>query len=119
MTGRAILVKGKQLAQLEPADTNAASLYSPGANVVAELGQLLIANTSANNRVFRLFHDADGTTYSTATALSYDVPIAANRVVRFIFNPPLWMADENGNFAVRSDAASELTFTLYGLEHEE
>ena len=114
-----VLVLGKQLGQLEPGDTNAASLYSPGANVVAELGQLFVANTSANARAYSVFHDADGTTYSTATALASVVVLAAHRTTQFSFEPPIWMADPDGNLAVQSDAASELTFTLYGIEHED
>lgn len=118
MTGRPILVTGKQLAQLEPANTSVAALYSPSANVIAEIENLFITNTSANARAYRVFHDADGTTSSTGTALYYDVAIAANTTDRISFNPPLWMDNEDSNLGVRSDAANELTFTLYGLEHE-
>ncbi len=119
MTGRPILVTGKQLAQLEPADTNAASLYSPGSNVTAEIGRIFVANTTAGNLTYRIFHDDDGTTYDTATAIAYDIPILANRTTLFQFEPPLWMSNPDGNLAVRSSSGGDITFTLYGLEHED
>ena len=76
-------------------------------------------NVSANARAFRLFFDDDGTTYSTATALYYDVAIAANVTSKLEFLSPLWMTNSSGNLAVRSDAASELTFTVFGIEHKD
>ncbi len=114
-----VLVMGKQLGQLLPANTNAASLYSPAANVTAELTGLLVANVTGNTPAYRIFIDDNGTTYSTATALYYDVVLAANRTVYTKFSPPIWMADSSGNLAVRSSAASEINFTLYGIEHED
>ena len=113
------VLTGAQLAQALPADTNAVSLYSPGTNVIAELTGLLVTNVTANTPSYRVFHDDDGTTYSTATALYYDNAMAANTTEYITFEPPIWMADSTGNIAVRSSAASEITFTLYGIEHKD
>ena len=120
-----VLVTGKQLGQALPADTNAVSLYSPGANVVAEITGLVVAVVTATSPTFRVFHDDNGTTYSTATALFYDavarpnIAIYADATSYIPFDPPIWMADATGNLAVRTSAASEINFTLYGIEHED
>ena len=105
----------KQLAQLRPADTNAASLYSPPDNVTAELTRLVICNTTANTPSYRVFHDEDGTTYDQTTALFYDEPMVAN-TTQIIDLTGIGMRGTAGNLAVRTSAANEITFTLYGVE---
>ena len=104
----------KQLGQLRPADTNAASLYSPAANITGIAKNLVICNTTATPDTFRVFLDDDGTTYDQSTALFYDAPIAANTTVLVDMYSP--MNNAAGNFAVRSGTASALTFTLSGAE---
>ncbi|KKL05587.1 hypothetical protein LCGC14_2604560, partial [marine sediment metagenome] len=54
---------GKQLGQLRPANTTAASIYSPAAGVIAEIHTIFIANNTNGAIAARLFHDDDGTTY--------------------------------------------------------
>ncbi len=108
---------GKQLGQLRPANTTAASLYSPATNVIAELTYLTIVNTSGATHDYRLFHDDDGTTYDETTALAWDEALDTN-FKEFINLNGVWMADASGNFAVRSDTNDAFTFTLYGREHE-
>ena len=107
-------IVGKQLGQLRPADTNAASLYSPPASTAARLTQLFVCNQTAGPESFRVFCDDDGTTYSEATALYYDVAIAAN--ITTVIDLALYMNDASGNLAIRSSTASALTFTLFGIE---
>ena len=114
-----VLVTGKQLGQALPANDTAVSIYSPGTNVVAEISGLFIANVTSNTPTYRVFHDDDGTTYSTATALYYDVAMVASTTVYIPFDPPIWMANSAGNIAIRTSAASEINFTLYGIEHED
>ncbi len=106
---------GKCLGQLRPADTNAASLYSPAAGVIAEVGTLFIANNTAGAIAARVFHDDDGTTYDQSTALYYDLSIAANDTK--LVAVPIWMRKSTGNLAVRSATNDALTFTVYGIEH--
>ena len=107
-------VRPKVLAQLRPANTNAASIYSPPTNTTPEITKIIICNTSSSARTFRIFLDDDGTTYDTTTALFYDAPIPANgtRILR----ETLGMRDSTGNLAVRSSAANDLTFTVFGRE---
>ena len=110
---------GKQLGQLRPADTNAASLYSPAAGVIAEIEALYVCNQTSGALTFRVFHDNDGTTYDETTALYFDVSVAANITKRVPDdgNLGVWMDKSTGNFAVRSSANDGFTFTLYGIEH--
>ncbi len=104
----------KQLGQLRPADTIAASLYSPSTNITGIIKNLVVCNTTAIADTFRVFLDDDGTTYDQSTALFYDAPIAANTTVLVDMYSP--MSNSAGNLAVRSGTASALTFTLSGAE---
>ena len=106
---------GKCLGQLRPADTNAASIYSPAAGVTAEIESIFVANNTAGAIAFRLFHDDDGTTYDQNTALYYDESIAANKTKEI--NLKFWMRLSTGNLAGRSATNDALTFTVYGIEH--
>jgi len=104
----------RQLGQLRPADTNAASLYSPVSNIVTMISSVFISETSGTARTFRIFHDDNGTTFDETTALYFDVAIAANTTTPISLN--IFMSDPAGNLAVRSSANSALTFTVYGEE---
>jgi|TARA_Y100000296_G_C5174000_1_gene258951 hypothetical protein len=104
----------KQLGQLRPANTTAASLYSPAANTNAILKTLVVCNQTAAPADYRVFHDDNGTTYDETTALFFDVTLAAN--VTDVIPLNAGMNDSTGNFAVRTDTNNALTFTLYGSE---
>ena len=104
----------KQLGQLTPANTTAASLYSPAASTETLIKSIVICNTSSGAVTYRVFHDDDGTTYDTTTALYYDVSLAANTSIVLEFN--LVMNDSTGNLAIRTSVADDLTFTCYGAE---
>lgn len=105
----------KVLAQLRPADTNAASLYSPPDNITTDLTTLVICNQTGSVATFRVFLDDDGTTYDQSTAMFYDQSISAN--LTWIEDLEGWgMNNTAGNLAVRSSANDALTFTLFGKE---
>ncbi len=104
----------KQLGQLRPANTTAASIYSPGTNVKAVRMSLVICNTTATKAKFRIFHDDDGTTYDESTALLFDAEILGNHTVEV--DGFKAMDDPAGHIAVRTDTNSALTFTIYGAE---
>ena len=108
------MIQEKQLGQLRPGTTSAVSIYSPPASTTWVVKNLVVCNTTASSATFRVFHDEDGTTYDETTALFYDVPINANETLTFTS----LMAGSNtaGNVAVRTDTASALNFTLYGME---
>jgi len=102
----------QQLGQLAPANTTAASLYSPGANEIAVIKTIVICNVTSVTAAFRIFVDDDGTTYDATTALFYDVSIGGNTTVQL--DTFYAMNDATGNLAVRTDTADSLTFTAFG-----
>ena len=104
----------KQLGQVMPTDTTATSIYSPAADTVTIIKAITVCNTDSSAHAFRLFHDDDGTTYDTTTALYYDVSVAANTTKEITLS--INMNDASGNLAFRSDSANNLTCTVYGLE---
>ena len=98
----------KVLAQLRPANTNAASLYSPPDNTTTEFTKLVICNQTGSSATFRVFLDDDGTTYDQTTAIFYDQPISAN--LTWIEDLKGWgMNKTAGNLAVTTDSAGAVT----------
>ena len=110
-------LKGKQLGQLRPANTTAASLYSPAANVTTEITKIIVTEHTGATPTFRIFHDEDGTTYDETTALVWDSAMSANGNNLYEFG--IWMRNSAGNLAVRTSAGSQILFTCYGIEHED
>jgi hypothetical protein len=104
----------KQLGQVRPANTTAASLYSPDANTTGIAKNLVICNTTTATAKFRIFVDDDGSTYDQTTALFYDVTILGNQTIQIDMFTPIDNAA--GNIAVRTSIANALTFTLFGAE---
>lgn len=107
-------IQEQQLGQLRPANTTAASIYSPGTGVTAIIKTIVICETAGTGATARVFVDDDGTTYDESTALFWDVPIPANSTITL--TELIAMDDENGNLAVRTDTANALTFTAFGAE---
>lgn len=106
---------GRQLGQLRPADTNNAVLVASALSTTTRVDLVVICNTSGAEAKYRVFHDDDGTTYDQSTALFYDVALAADETHEL--PDTFWMhARTAGNFAVRSDTNSAITFTAYGAE---
>jgi hypothetical protein len=103
----------RQLAQSQPTDTPAASLYTPGDGVQCVVKRVIICNTSAGSAAFDIFHDDDGTTYDTTTQLFKDYTLAA--ATTLVIAEELYV-DSSGNVAVASDVTAALTFSLYGEE---
>jgi len=104
----------KQLGQLRPANTTAASIYSPAASTETIVKSITVCNTSGAQARYRIFHDDDGTTYDETTALFWEILLAANTTHTLEFN--LMMDDSTGNLAVRTDINSAITFTCWGSE---
>lgn len=104
----------RQLGQLRPTNTSAASLYSPPALTTAIIKGLTICNTTSTPATFRVFNDDDGATYDETTALFFDAEIRGNTTVSVTGFKA--MNNSAGNFAVRTDTADALTFTLFGAE---
>lgn len=107
------MIVEKQLAQSRPANTTAASIYSPTGET-AIIKSIVICNVTGTAAAFRIFLDDDGTTYDQTTALFYDANINGNETVEVDTYWP--MNNSSGNLAVRTDTADALTFTVFGAE---
>lgn len=111
---------GRLLARLRPSDTNAASLYVPGADIRGvEVQSLVIANSTGAAATYRVFYDDAGETAVASldqeTALAYDVSLGANTTAALDLG--LWLR-RGSRIAVRSGTGSALTFQLFGIEHK-
>lgn len=104
----------KPLGQVRPSDTTAVSIYSPGASVVGTVKSIEICNTSSGDADYRIFLDADGTTYDEGTALRWDITVPVKGAKSFNVWWPL--NNSSGNIAVRTSVANALTFTFLGFE---
>lgn len=105
----------QQLGQLRPANTTAASLYSPGVGVTSGVIKLVMITNVTNVTVaYSLFADDNGTTYDQTTALAWKIPLEGNSSDQFEGFYP--MANTAGNFAVQTDSANGINFTAYGAE---
>lgn len=113
-----ILGTSRQLGQVKPGDTNNHLLYEPSQGVRGTVRAIFVTNGTGVDRTFRIFHDADGTTYSQDTALFYDTTIAANTTYLIDMKEPgvTIDGDIDGTIAARADSADALTFTIYGTE---
>lgn len=110
-------VNGSQLGQLRPANTTAASLYSPASSIETQITSITICNTTAALALFRLFIDDNGTTYDEESAMYFDITVAANDTIT-LTDLKWLMNDSTGNLAVRTSVASALTFTVFGFEKD-
>lgn len=104
----------KQLGQLRPANTTAASLYSPGADTTAIGRTLTVANVSSALATYQIFVDDDGTTYDETTATHWNIELLAGEMHQI--DAFLAMNNSAGNIAVRTSVASAINFTLFGVE---
>lgn len=106
---------GKQLAQSAPSASGTdASILQCKTGQELLVTKILVANSTALAATFRIYHDVDGTTYSAATALYFDVSVAANTTTAI--PGPIYLSNPSGNLAVRVGTANALTFTVYGIE---
>lgn len=106
----------KQLGQLRPANTTAASLFSPTRGHEYRIDVIYVTETAGNTPTYRIFFDDNGTTYDQTTAIAYNLALSANESKRV--EGPFYMNDEDGNLAVRTSAANEITFTAFGEERK-
>ncbi len=99
---------------LRPANTNNATLLT--AETVTEVTKIFVCNTTANTPTFRLFHTRGAEVANQTTALFYDTPTVANEtreITADAIGGGIHM-DVGDKLIVRSSAANELTFTVYG-----
>jgi len=104
----------KQLGQLRPANTTAASAYSPASSTQTIIHNVIVCNVTGSSVKYRLFVDSNGTTYDETTAISWDIDLAANSTD--MVEVKICMDDSTGNLAVRTDTANAINFTVNGEE---
>lgn len=107
-------ISEKQLGQLRPANTTAASIYSAPASTNTSIQTINIANVTASAASYSIFHDNSGTTYDESTSLYFLISIPGRSSTQV----DIFAATDNdtGNFAVQTDTANALNFTIYGAE---
>jgi len=103
-----------QLAQVRENSTSVVSVYSPPASTKTMIKTILLCNTTNSSVTYRLYMDDVGGTYSEATALAWDIPLAANTTDEWCGAYP--MSDPNGNLAYKSSVANAITITVFGAE---
>lgn len=104
----------RQLGQLRPGNTSAASLFSPTVSGQYKVFSILIANSDAGAATASVYHDVDGTTYDQTTAIVYNKSIATGDYLHLQFPDGICDYQLAGNIGVKSSVASALTFTAYG-----
>lgn len=107
-------IQEKQLGQLRPLNTTAASIYSPGVGVTGIIKEIIICNTTGTTAKASIFQDDDGTTFDKTTALAFEVPVTKGTTIEFSLFLP--MDNSAGNLAVQTDSGDSLTFTVSGAE---
>ena len=106
----------KILGQLRPANTTAASLFSPSLGHEYRIDVIYVTETAGATPTYRIFFDDDGTTYDQTTAIAYDVALSANQSLRV--EGPFYMNNSAGNIGVRTSANDQITFTAFGVERK-
>lgn len=104
----------KQLGQLRPANTSAASIYSPGASTQTLIKSIIVANVSSGSMKYSLFVDDNGTTYDESTAIAWETTLAKGNSI--VIDANIMMNDSTGNLAFQVDVASSATCTVFGTE---
>lgn len=108
----------KQLAQVRPASNVAASAVLKRPMTTLSISSVVVVNTTSGAATYSIFLDQDGSTYDQTTALYYNTALAANTTITIELNLPFPRHRSNsGNFAVQSNTANALTFTINGFEY--
>ena len=76
--------------------------------------RVIVCNTGTVAATVQFFHDDNGTTYTEATALAWNIPVGTASVATFDFMASL--SDASGNLGMQSSVGTSTTFTSYGSE---
>lgn len=104
-----------QLAQLTPGTIGAQTLFS--ATTRAVVTKIVVCNARNAATTYSIYHDDDGTTFSTATALYKNKAIAAN-VTEVVEAASLGAGlgmRSGGRIGVDAGTADAITFSAYGI----
>lgn len=104
----------KKLAQAE-LGTSDASLGGPGAGKFWTISSVVVCNTSASSRTFRLHAVNSGGSSTTANALFYDATLNANAVVEGLRGLVL---ESSQTLRGLAGAATSVTVSVFGIESD-
>ena len=96
-----------------------ATAYSPANGVRAVIDTIIVANTSGTSVDYQICVDDDGTTYTAATAIAWNVPAGDGTVTVYEVKIPFngnGTGASNGNIAIMSATNDAHTFTILGEE---
>lgn len=103
-----------QLAQITPSNTSATTLVAVANTERLVVTSIIAANVTATDTTVSIFHDVDGTTYNSSTALFYQVSLPANTTLEI--SSPIPVLSSAGGLGVQSGTGNAVTFTAYGLK---
>ena len=106
-----------QIAQVRIGDSTNGPQLVYSANLHTEITRITVANTTSTTASFRLFHDDDGTVYSTTSALFYNKQVAPADSLE-IAAPNIgsgYSVSRGGTIGAQVSATAALTITLYGI----
>lgn len=104
----------KQLGQSNPGAATDATLYTVPAVTDTVVSSIVVAENGGAAATFRISsRSAGGTTTTAATAIAWNVPLAANQVIAFALGVCLQAA---ATLVVQASTAT-VTFTAYGQEN--
>lgn len=107
----------RQLAQVA-APAVAATLLSPtGASSTLVVDKLIVCNFTATDSWVSIFHDEDGTTFDSTTALLFQFVLPGRSSIDITdVTGPIILSNSNGALGHAARAATDLTVTAYGRE---
>ena len=109
---------GQLLAQSRPTVNTATTLFR--ATLRTEVTRINVCNVDSAVRTFRIFHDdtnTSGPSYAAPTAIYWDMTVPVGGVVAITAdgqNTGITIK-KGGNLGIRTDTASGLTFSAYGV----
>lgn len=116
-----MIASGYQIAQVNPSGTAAVSALAGLARKDITVTRIVVANVTGAAAAYSIYHDDDGATFSTATALFYAVSLGANSTEMIEFPLNAYgsggiIIPRAGHLGVQTDTGSSLTFTVYGIK---
>lgn len=106
----------KMLGQIRPSNTSPVSIYSPPTGVETIAFMVTVVNHSNQDVDATFYVDDDGTTYNESTMIAQRTISKGSESEKHGLY--LAMNDENGNIAVQTSSANDLTFTIWGKEYD-
>ena len=103
----------KVLGQVAPANTSNADLYTVPEDTQTTVSSLVVCNLTGNTPTFRVAVRPLGATVANENHIYYDKAMVANDSRFIIIGMTLSDTDV---VTVRSSAANEIAFTLFGVE---